>query len=174
MFNRVHKILKRHSEKSRVPIPQSVWTNPIHFIACGFGLGLFPIMPGTIGTLLGVVLVFIFAKFSLLTYIILTVLFVVAGVWLCGVTNRDFGTKDHPAIIWDEIATFPIVMIAVPLTWYYLLIGFVLFRIFDIWKPEPIGWIDRNVPGGFGVMLDDVLAALASLIILQIIIWFTG
>ncbi len=65
-------------------------------------------------------------------------------------------------------------MIAVPITWYYLLIGFLLFRIFDIWKPEPIGWIDRNVSGGFGVMLDDVIAALVSLIILQIIIWFIG
>ena len=86
---------------------------------------------------------------------------------MCGITNRDFKTDDHPAAVIDEIATFPVVMILVPITWYYLLIGFCLFRFFDIVKPWPIRWIDKNVHGGFGVMLDDLLAAFCSLIILH-------
>lgn len=89
------------------------------------------------------------------------------GIYICGITNRDFGTDDHPAAVFDEIATFPIVLFAVPITWYYLLIGFVLFRFFDIVKPFPIRWVDKNIHGGFGVMLDDLLAALCSLIILH-------
>ena len=91
------------------------------------------------------------------------------GVYLCGKTNRDFGTDDHPAAVWDEIATFPIVMIVIPLTWYYLLLGFLLFRIFDIWKPWPIRWIDKNIHGGIGVMLDDVLAAVFAWVLLYLV-----
>jgi len=153
-------------------LPHSVWTNPIHFIACGFGIGALPIMPGTYATLAAIPLYLILVKLPLAAYITITILLNVLGVWLCHVTNRDFGTDDHPAAVWDEIAAFLIVMIAVPVTWYYIAIGVVLFRIFDIWKPGPIGWIDRNVHGGLGVMLDDILAALVSLAILQVIVFF--
>lgn len=92
------------------------------------------------------------------------------GSYLCEVTNRDFGTQDHPATVIDELATFPIVMIAVPMHWQFLLAGFLLFRFFDIVKPWPIRWVDKNIHNGFGVMLDDVLAAIASLIVLHLIL----
>ncbi len=152
-------------------IPRSVWTNPIHFIACGFGIGALPIMPGTYGTLFGVLVYLVIQQFSLATYIIIILLMNLIGVVICQITNRDFKTDDHPAAVWDEIATFPIVMIAIPFTWYYLVLGFLLFRLLDILKPGPIGWIDRNVHGGIGVMLDDILAALVSWGILQFIVW---
>ena len=154
------------------PVPHSIWTDPVQFIACGFGVGAFPIMPGTVGTLAALPIYFILIKFSLITYLVVTLLLNVVGIYLCGKTNERFNTQDHPAAVWDEIATFPIVMIAVPATWYYLLIGFVLFRFFDIVKPGPIGWIDKNVHGGLGVMLDDIVAAIFSLAILQVIVWF--
>ena len=169
----INKWLKKLRDKAPPPAPRSVWTNPIHFIACGFGIGLLPIMPGTFATLAAIPLYLMLVKLPLWAYISITVILVIAGLWLCHVTNRDFGTDDHPAAVWDEISCFLIVMIAVPTTWYYIAIGFILFRLFDIWKPGPIGWVDRHVHGGIGVMLDDILAALFSLAILQIIVWFS-
>ncbi len=154
------------------PIPKSIWTNPIHFVACGFGIGALPIMPGTYATLAAIPLYLLLVKLPIVTYILITIALNILGVWLCGQTNKDFGTEDHPAAVWDEIAAFLIVMIGVPPKWYFIAIGFGLFRLFDIWKPGPIGWIDRNVHGGLGVMLDDILAALFSLAILQVIVFF--
>jgi len=152
-------------------LPRSVWTNPIHFIACGFGIGALPIMPGTYATIAAIPLYLMLVKLPLLAYITITIALNALGVWLCGKTNRDFGTEDHPAAVWDEIAAFLIVMIGVPITWYYIALGVALFRLFDIWKPGPIGWVDRNMHGGIGVMLDDILAALLSLAILQTIVF---
>lgn len=163
----------KFSEKNTAIDTRSIWTNPIHFMACGFGVGLIPIMPGTFGTLLGVLFYLIFVQFSLGLYLFLVILMNIAGIYLCGRINRDLKTKDHPAAVWDEIAAFPIVMFAIPLTWYYLLIGFVLFRFFDILKPFPISYLDRHVHGGFGVMLDDIVAALFSWVILFAIMCFT-
>lgn len=158
----------KFSEKNTAIDTRSVWTNPIHFIACGFGVGLIPYMPGTFGTLVGVLFYFILVQFSFPMYLFLVVLMNLAGIYLCGRFNRDLKTLDHPAAVWDEIAAFPIVMIAIPLTWYYLLLGFALFRFFDIVKPFPISYLDKHVHGGFGVMLDDIVAAIFSWVILFI------
>ncbi len=171
MKKTLNRMQEHYAKKSARPIPHTIWTNPIHFVACGFGVGLIPIMPGTFGTLLGVVLYLILVKLPLMLYIFSTVGLIAIGAWICGITNRDFGTTDHPAAVFDEIATFPLVMIGVPNTWPYLLIGFGLFRLFDILKPPPINWIDRHVHGGIGVMLDDVLAALFSLAVLQFMVF---
>lgn len=148
---------------------QSIWRNPVHFIACGFGTGAMPFMPGTFGSALGVVLYLMLTQLSLTTYLIAVFLLLAVGVYLCHATNNDFGIEDSSAIVWDELASFPIVMIAIPLTWYYVLAGFLLFRIFDIAKPWPIRWFDETVHGGLGVMLDDVIAALLSWVVLYII-----
>lgn len=163
------KILDKYHKKNIIQLPHSIWTNPIHFIACGFGLGTSPIVPGTVGTLGGVVLAMMLAPLPLWLYVSITLALIIAGVYLCGEMNRAFGTDDHPAAVWDELATFPLVMIAIPQTWIYLLSGFLLFRFFDILKPWPICWVDEHVHGGIGVMLDDVLAALASWVILLLV-----
>lgn len=145
----------------------SVWTNPIHFIACGFGFGTFPYFPGTVGTAIAIPLAIMLSHYSLITYIFACIALFCVGIYLCHITNRDFGTDDHPAAVFDEIATFPVVMIAVPFTGYFLLIGFLLFRFFDIVKPGPIRWVDRHVHNGFGVMFDDLLAAICSCVLLH-------
>lgn len=154
-------------QKNLPPPPHSLWTNPIHFIACGFGIGSFPFFPGTMATLVAVPLVMMLSHLNHYFYLTVCALFFVIGTYCCDLTNRDFKTDDHPAACFDEIAAFPVVMFAVPITWYFLLMGFVLFRFFDIVKPNPIRWIDKNVHGGFGVMLDDIVAAIFSWIILQ-------
>lgn len=148
---------------------QSVWRNPIHYVACGFGIGTLPWMPGTFGTIFGVVVYLLIVKISLIQYLLVTLFLVLVGIYLCGKVNRDFGTHDHPAAVWDEIASFPIVMIAIPPRWYFIVTGFIVFRIFDIWKPWPIRWLDKHIHGGMGVMLDDVVAAFFSWIILYVI-----
>ena len=143
-------------------------TNPVHFLALGFGSGLAPKMPGTFGTLAAlplVVLLYYYASFSV--YLIVTILVSIVGVWICGRTADDMGVHDDSSIVWDEVAGMLITMLAVPLSWQTLLIGFMLFRFFDILKPWPISYLDRHVHGGFGIMIDDVLAGLFALGILH-------
>jgi len=142
---------------------RDICRHPVYFIGCGFGIGLLPWMPGTWATLAAVPLVIALSSLPILHYLLIVVAMIVAGIYLCGKTNRDLGYDDHPAVVWDEIATFPLAMLGIPITWYYLLTGFALFRIFDILKPGPIGYVDRHWHGGVGIMLDDVLAALATL-----------
>ena len=157
--------------KKRNEAPCSVWTNPIHFMACGFGAGAIPWMPGTFGSVLGVIFYLFLSRFPLIIYVVSVVVLFVIGVILCDITGRDFGVVDHSAIVWDEIVGFLLVMIAVPRAGYFIVIGFILFRLFDIAKPWPIKQAERRFRGGFGVMFDDFLAAVYSWILLQIIIW---
>lgn len=146
---------------------RTIWTNPIHFVACAFGFGTLPWMPGTWTTLATIPIVIALKHFPEWAYIGISVAMVLIGIYICGVFNRDIGSKDHPACSWDEMAGFLLVMIGLPPSWYYLLTGFVLFRFFDIIKPWPISWADQKVSGGLGVMLDDVIAALFSLALLH-------
>ena len=90
------------------------------------------------------------------------------GIWICERASRSLQTEDHPGIVWDEICGYLIAMCAVPRSWQWMLAGFILFRAFDILKPWPIRAADRHVSGGFGVMLDDIIAGLFTLIFLQI------
>ena len=94
------------------------------------------------------------------------------GVWLCGKASSDLGVHDHPGIVWDEFAGMFVTMIAVPVTWISVLAGFLLFRLFDIWKPWPIGLLDKRVSGGLGIMLDDILAGVFAAVVLQLAIIF--
>lgn len=142
--------------------------NPVHFLAFGFGSGLMPKAPGTFGTLAAIPLVMLLQySFALPVYILITVIASVAGLWICGYTAKVLGVHDHPAIVWDEIAGYLIAMMALPATWYNLLGAFVLFRFFDIYKPGPIGWCDKNLTGGAGIMVDDLLAGVASAMVLH-------
>lgn len=141
---------------------------PHHWLAYGFGSGLLPKAPGTWGTLAAIPLYLLLAPLPLTAYLGLTLLAFTVGVWACGRTGAELGVHDHSAIVWDEVVGLLVTMTAVPSGWPWLLAGFVLFRLFDIWKPWPIGQVDRKVAGGLGVMLDDVLAGLMALAVLQV------
>ena len=148
-------------------------TNPVHLLALGFGSGLAPKMPGTFGTLAAlpvVVLLSYYASFSV--YLIVTILVSIVGVRICGRTAEDMGVHDDSSIVWDEVAGMMITMLAVPLSWQTLLVGFLLFRLFDILKPWPISYLDKHVHGGFGIMIDDVLAGFFALGILHFGLYF--
>ncbi|AEE24017.1 MAG: phosphatidylglycerophosphatase A [Alteromonadaceae bacterium] len=146
--------------------------NPIHFLALGFGSGLAPKAPGTFGTIAAIPLVCLLAYSTTLTgYVLVTLLASLIGIWLCGKTAHDMMVHDDSSIVWDEIAGLLITMIAVPLNWQTLLLGFVLFRILDILKPWPISYLDARVHGGFGIMIDDILAGIFALILMHITLY---
>lgn len=155
-------------------VPHSIWTNWIHYLACGFGSGAAPWAPGTMGTIVAVPLYYLVAGLSFVPYLILTIILFVVGTWLCDITARDFGVHDHASIVWDEFVGYFITMLAMPPRWYWIILGFCLFRLFDIWKPWPIGLLDKKVKGGLGIMLDDVLAGIYALIIIHGIYWVMG
>ena len=148
--------------------------NPVHFLAFGFGSGLLPKAPGTAGTVVAIIPWLWFAQFSLLIYCSLLLLAILLGIYLCEKTSNDLGVHDHSGIVWDEFCGFWLTMIAVPASWQWILAGFVLFRLFDIFKPWPINWLDKSVSGGFGIMVDDLLAGLYALVILQAVIYFNN
>ena len=147
--------------------PASIWRNPIHFLAFGLGSGAAPKAPGTFGTLAAIPLWLLFADLPILSYIALIVVTSLVGIWLCGQTSKDLGVHDHGGIVWDEFVGLWITYIALPEGWVWVLFGFLLFRLFDIWKPWPIGWADSKVSGGLGIMLDDILAGFMALGVLQ-------
>ncbi|MFT6303123.1 MAG: phosphatidylglycerophosphatase A [Granulosicoccus sp.] len=142
-----------------------------NFIALGGGLGLAPKAPGTFGTLLGIPLLFLMPT-NLVAYLVVLVVLFALGVWCCDACAKNLGVHDHPGIVWDEVVGYLITMIAVPKTLLWVVVGFILFRFFDILKPWPISWIDKHVEGGMGIMLDDVLAAVFALIVIQIALYF--
>ncbi|WP_158769204.1 phosphatidylglycerophosphatase A [Paraglaciecola sp. L1A13] len=146
--------------------------NPVHFLALGFGSGLAPKAPGTFGTIAAIPLVCLLAySTSLSGYLLVTLVASIVGIWLCGKTAKDMMVHDDSSIVWDEIAGLLITMIAVPLSWQTLLLGFVLFRLFDILKPWPISYLDARVHGGFGIMIDDVLAGFFALILMHLTLY---
>jgi phosphatidylglycerophosphatase A len=149
--------------------PPSVWRNPVHFLAFGLGSGAAPVAPGTFGTLAAVVLYLLLPEMSNLAYLIFLLAGFAVGVWLCGKTASDIGVHDHGGIVWDEFTGFWLTMFLAPPGLIWLVLGFVLFRLFDIIKPWPIRWFDKHVHGGFGIMIDDVLAGLMALVCLQLI-----
>ena len=127
-------------------------------LAFGFGSGLAPRAPGTFGTLVGVAFCWMLQGWSTALYVGVLVGVAAVGVPICGAAARRLGVHDHPGIVWDEIAGYLLTMLPAPPGWVPLLTGFVLFRLFDISKPWPVRWLDRNVGGGAGIMLDDLAA----------------
>lgn len=160
----------------RIPPPpaRTVFTDPVHFLAFGFGSGLSPKAPGTAGTVAAIALFLLLQPLPLWAYLLATVVVTVAGFWLCGESARRLGVHDHPGIVWDEFAGFLVTMIAAPTGWVWVLIGFVLFRLFDIVKPWPARWFDRHLHTGAGIVMDDIVAGLYALIVLQLLAWWWG
>ena len=144
--------------------------NPLHLLSLGLGSGLSPRAPGTCGTLAAVPLYLLLAQLPLAWYLLAVALAFLVGVYLCGYTSKALGVHDHGGIVWDEFVGYWITMIAVPASWQWILAGFVLFRLFDIFKPWPVKVADAKMTGGFGIMFDDVLAGLYALAILQILL----
>ncbi len=149
-------------------LSRTVLTDPVHFLAFGFGSGLAPRAPGTAGSLVGVLLAFVTLPIGTVPRIIVAAVICLAGIWLCGESARRIGVHDHPGIVWDEIAGMYIVLLAAPMQALWWLVAFLLFRLFDIWKPWPIRDLDHRLAGGLGIMLDDIAAALFASLFLVI------
>jgi len=152
-----------------IPV-KALYASVANFFALGAGLGLAPKAPGTFGTLLGLPLLLLMPANLLVYSVVLFVLFAF-GVWCCDSCARYLGVHDHGGIVWDEVVGYLITMLALPVTWQWMLAGFVVFRIYDIAKPWPISWVDKQVGGGFGIMIDDVLAGVFAAATLHLVYW---
>lgn len=151
-------IRKHDVAKNRLKM-SNLW----HLLATGFGSGLFPWMPGTMGSLAAIPFWWLMAFLPLPAYALLVTLGIFLGVYLCHRTAKDMGVHDHGSIVWDEFIGMWITLMALPSkTWSWVFAGLVIFRLFDIWKPWPINWCDRNVKGGLGIMTDDIIAGALS------------
>jgi len=134
-------------------------SNPWHLLATGFGSGLSPWMPGTAGSLAAIPFWYLLNLLPQDLYSLALLLGISIGVYLCHRTAKDMGVHDHGSIVWDEFIGMWITLMAIPVnSWQWVLAGFLVFRVLDIWKPWPIRWFDRNVQGGMGIMVDDISA----------------
>jgi phosphatidylglycerophosphatase A len=144
--------------------------HPAHAIAFTFGAGLMPFAPGTFGTLAAMpIYVLLRGMFSSVLLLVVWVVLILIGVWACDRVARRIGVKDYSGVCWDETVAFLAVLYAVPDNWFWWGLAFVLFRLFDIAKPYPIGYFDARIKTGFGVMLDDLLAAFYAIVVLMIV-----
>lgn len=146
--------------------PPSLMREPVHLFAFGFGSGLSPYAPGTFGTLIAIPIVLFVMQFGLVAHLGFAIFASCFGVYVCGESARRLGVHDHPGIVWDEITGFAFTMLLVPVQIYWVLAGFALFRLLDIWKPWPIREADHSLPGGLGIMLDDIIAGIFAAAIL--------
>lgn len=158
--------------KLRNPTFKELVTNPNHLFAFGFGSGLAPKAPGTFGTLAAIPIYWLIQDLSVPIYLAWLLVTFCVGVYWCHQSSKALGVHDHSGIVWDEMVGYWLTMFLAPAGWLWIILGFVLFRIFDIIKPWPIGWLDRHVEGGLGIMVDDILAAIYALIILQALAYF--
>lgn len=150
--------------------PAQLVANPANFLALGAGSGLAPFAPGTFGTVAAIPLALLMPN-NLITYTVIVLVLFFIGVWLCDTCANNLGVHDHPAIVFDEWVGYLITMIAVPRSLWFLALGFVLFRLFDVVKPWPIGMADKRVSGGLGIMVDDVIAGVFAAITMQLILF---
>ena len=152
-------------------LARQVLTDPVHFLAFGLGAGLAPYAPGTVGSLLGVLLAWLTLDLTLVAHLWIAAGLIGFGVWLCGESSRRLGVHDHGGIVWDEIAGMYVTLLVAAPTWTAWALGFLLFRAFDIVKPWPIRDLDHRLGGGPGIMLDDLVAALYAAILLALQGW---
>lgn len=151
--------------------PGQIMTDPVLFLAFGFGSGLAKKAPGTFGTLAAIPVYYLLMLTGWWIYTVLTVIVMLAGIWICGQAAEKLGEHDFGGIVWDEIAGYLVTMWLVPFSWQAMILGFVLFRFFDIIKPWPIKWLDQQVHGGLGVMVDDILAGVFAALIIQLCLY---
>ena len=151
------------------PQRRALLSHPAGWIATALSAGLSPKAPGTVGSAVALLpWWFLLRGLPLAWYVAVLVTGFALGVWACGIAGKRLGVQDHGALVWDEVVAMWLTLLAVPAGWAWAVAGFALFRLFDIWKPWPVRWADRRVHGGVGVMLDDVLAGLYALVVLQL------
>jgi len=154
-------------------IPRPSWrfllSHPAHLVAFGFGAGLVPVAPGTWGTLLALpIFLLVSPRLEPVEFLLMLAVLFALGVWACEVTGRAIGAADHGGMVWDETVAFLLVLFFVPVTLPWQAVAFLLFRLFDILKPPPIRYYERTFKNGFGVMLDDLIAAAYALLVLAV------
>ena len=153
---------------------KTVVTNPIHLIAFGLGSGLAPKAPGTFGTLAAIPIYLLLAPLSLSEFIVILSVLCLFSIYIAGKSAQMLGVHDHGGIVIDEICGYLVTMALAPPGWQWVIIGFVLFRIFDIFKPWPINLLDKRISGGLGIVLDDLMAGIYALLSLELIIWLVN
>jgi phosphatidylglycerophosphatase A len=148
------------------PTARFAVAHPAHFIALGFGTGLAPVAPGTVGTALAFPIYMLLDRWldAPALFAMIAVCFAI-GVWACGRTGRDLGVADHGAMNWDEVVAMMLILLIAPGGWEWWVFAFFAFRFFDVVKPPPIRHIDRTMKGGLGVMFDDIVAAFYTLLL---------
>ncbi|OKY24639.1 MULTISPECIES: phosphatidylglycerophosphatase A family protein [Thalassotalea] len=139
-------------------------SDPVQFLALGFGSGLIPKAPGTFGTLAAIPVFLLLAPLPMVTYLAVVAVMALLGIYICSHAAKAAKVHDHPAIVWDEIVGYLITMALIPVSWKSIIVGFLLFRLFDIIKPWPISLLDKHCHGGFGIMIDDIVAGFAAFI----------
>jgi len=156
----------KHPNPAKLPLPHNTFS---HYVAFGFGSGMAPKAPGTFGTVVGVLIyIAVLQDLSTLSYILMLLVTAIGGIYLCDKTASELNVHDHPGIVWDEFVGYWITMLMAPAGWLWIVLGFIYFRVFDIVKPWPISWLDKKVGGGFGVMVDDIVAGIFAFVALQI------
>lgn len=168
----VTNIFKRipASTKPIPPVPAKVWQDPIYFIAFGFGSGAIPFAPGTFGTLMAIPFYLCLQALPFIYYLAFVILFAIFSSWICERVSREIHEHDHPGMCLDEFAGFFVTMINAPHGWPWIILGFLLFRVFDIWKPWPIRYLDEHVHGGLGMVLDDIVAGIFAMLVIQVLV----
>ena len=144
----------------KIEIPVKMLLNPVHFFSLGFGSGLTPKLPGTAGTLIGALVFILMPDMNWIAYLAIVICAFLFGIFCCQYTAKSLNVHDHPSIVYDEIVGYLVTMFMVPKDWVWILVGFILFRAFDILKPWPISAIDSHVKNGIGIMLDDLICLL--------------
>lgn len=147
--------------------------SPAGWVACGLGSGLAPVAQGTFGSLAAILPWLALRHLAMPLYVAVLVLAFALGTWACSVAGRALGVDDHRSLVWDEfvgqwLALLP--LLVVPAPWWMIAVGFGMFRLFDVWKPWPIGWLDGHLKGGLGVMVDDVLAGAYAAVVLAVVL----
>ena len=140
------------------------------FLSTGFYIGNIPFAPGTLGSLLGLPIWFVLSKFSPVITLVFLVLFIPFAIWAAHVSSKHLNRKDPGCIVIDETAGMVVTLAGLPFHWTTCLLGFVVFRVLDIFKPFPIRWVDQNISGGTGIVLDDVVAGIIGNITLRLLI----
>jgi phosphatidylglycerophosphatase A len=152
---------------------RALLATPAGWLACGFGSGLTPVAQGTFGSLASIVPWLLLRHLPMAAYMLVLAVGFVIGVKACDIAGRKLGVDDHRSLVWDEFIGQWITLLPALLSpWWSIVLGFALFRLFDVWKPWPVRWFDSHVKGGMGVMVDDVVAGIMAALVLWAVLHF--